>query len=353
METRQSKKLPVVYPFITSYAHHAHRLSIILNHPEDALPWVFNNFIQLEMPKYDETQNDVKLDFLVDNRRYTCPLIEDYFYPREIIETQWNSFTDFLIDNIEAGFYLATMLNERYVKGTLVYNERDHESFNMFFGYDRAKETIDFAGFLAPEGKYKYISASWEELNRSYGIVGTSGRPFHDMFRDVRAFKPVDQSLYNFEFQYSEMVRFFEEYLNSTNTHLRYEYPKDQYCKKIFFYGLDVYQGLIDHLFKLLERPNAIDHRPFYCLYDHKSLMLMRTEFLKKHRYLHNSELIYDRYVEIRDDCWNILMLFLKGTISKRVELLQPVVDLLNRTKDKEREVLELLMKNLHPIASH
>ena len=114
------KILPVKYPEITSYPHHANLLSILSNNQEH-LAWFYNHYFQLAIRESQDKGLDFykRLDFYIGYGVFTliknCPFIADHGLSIDLIRMKWDHIVDFMIDSINCGYYIYFLIDEFYI----------------------------------------------------------------------------------------------------------------------------------------------------------------------------------------------------------------------------------------------
>lgn len=146
MGTSPQNTLTFSYPLVSSYFHHGHLLGILGNQ-KHTLPWILTNYINLRIPKI---YNNYLLDFYfpADNVFElwdSCPWISHQHIDRQIIDTNWDSFSRFVMNCIDHGFYVCSFLNHFYIPYSRNYL-RDHRKHpTLIFGYNKDSRIFDIA----------------------------------------------------------------------------------------------------------------------------------------------------------------------------------------------------------------
>lgn len=352
-----NRVLPMVYPPITSYPSHANLLSVLLGH-EKALPWIHNHYIQLYGVRKDK---EVPwFDFYATGTHWNlCPWIEEFRIGRALIDRKWTSFTEFIVDCVETGYYVCATVDRFFVPGHRSY-QRSHVAHEIFiFGFDLENQNVDVADFFA-NGKYEYRKATFGQIEQGFRGVSASYSPCGDddtwdYLRGADMLCPTDfleevGGGYSFDIEQLKML--LDDYLHSRNTFA----PMWSCIPQVAVvhnsvetvYGLNCYNLLREFLEDCVgDGVYHIDIRPFHLLWDHKKAMLMRIEYLGTNNILRDARGIYQRYKAIERESLINRNLALKCLITGDRGILTRIDERLRRIVEKERSVLRLLLRNL------
>ena len=113
--------LPFEYPEITALGYYTNMASILSVDKEKMMPWVYNNFIQLIINRYD-----FNTDFLISFRGYQYIIIVRGLGKMESKEKQfkkWNQLTNFIIDMIDSVYYIELPIYQFYISKYDSYND--------------------------------------------------------------------------------------------------------------------------------------------------------------------------------------------------------------------------------------
>ena len=113
--------LPFEYLEITALGYYTNMASILSVDKEKMMPWVYNNFIQLIINRYD-----FNTDFLISFRGYQYIIIVRGLGKMESKEKQfkkWNQLTNFIIDMIDSVYYIELSIYQFYISKYDSYND--------------------------------------------------------------------------------------------------------------------------------------------------------------------------------------------------------------------------------------
>ncbi len=338
IKSGKKKILKTIYPPITSYPTHANILSTALIN-EEAIKWFYDYYIQLFARK--DLSSFCYVDFFAPISWKCCPWIHYQRISREFVERKWGSITEFLIDSIDSDYYAFLYLNQFYIPDfSLAYQSRDLMHDTYVYGYDAQEEVFYTADFY----KYNYGYAKVKFSNIEKAFSTTNLCDMDDFLQGIVLVAPTKYEKYNFNVK--RTVSFINDFLNSELGFRSYTegYRQDvEQNSADFCFGMDIYRLLEE----LLTLQTCMDIRPFYVLFDHKKLMLMRIEYLGVNGYLKNWETIYSKYEIIKKKAKTLLNIILKIYVSGNIEKIKKAIDLLRQIAIDEKLTLKMIIKNL------
>jgi hypothetical protein len=341
------KILPVTYPPITSYQHHANLLSVLSNY-EYTLPWILENYIQIYIFK-NYCREDSFCDFFfpfteINVRDYDlCPWVDKQTINRNLIDHQWDSISDFIVEAIDNDFYVDVMINQSNVPH---YTFSDNHDI-FVYGYDIQRQEFYAADFFDDSG-YRYQKVSFRDLENAYLNIEWVD-PDDDYFSNCLYLLSIKKEIKKFKGQFyykfsvDNIVNVINEYLLNGNYGYWYRGGKS-----IIAYGVEYYDVLEHLIGQIMENCSLyFDIRPFQILYEHKKIMLLRLLFLRDHHYLVNFDYFYNCYQEIENEMLIARNLLLKGKIAGNHDFFKKTIEILNSIKNKEQEVLRFLTHSI------
>lgn len=333
----KKKILTVTYPMITTYTQHAHLLSILSSY-ECAYPWIFSNYIQLYINKdYKYSWGDFYFPFPYELRPSdTCKWILTQKIHRDIASSKWGTILNFIIECINSDNYIHTMINYFYVPISARFNKKELNHDIFIFGYDLTEEVLFVADFFCE--KYIYERISFSDFDIAFSNYGFSKNSDY-----------LNKLVYLYKFNLNCDYKFsIENIFNSIKSYLYSSIPEywDKYNsdnKHEIVFGMEIYNTLINYIIGITSNKlHDIDVRPFYMLYDHKKIMVVRIKYLYNHQYCKNhSEENINKIVELEDQARIVLNLIIKYNITKNNVIINKVVNMLNDIEKKEKEILK------------
>ena len=335
------------YPPITCYPYQANLLSVILN-TKKAIPWYFNNFIQLEGPKKNE--NSMRIDFYSSLLWKTCPWLYYQRISRELVDIGWNSIVNFIIDSINQGYYIYFTVNTYFISIYPDYQKK-HRIHDIFvYGYNNT-ENILFVADNFKNGIYSYEGITYNELKEGFNNI-TLTKGYGNFENEIDWIAGIElisfREKYGYDFDINLIISDLTDYISSKNSHKKYWPRSDSYWKQNCTYGIKIYDLLIDYIKELIDDNKEYDLRPFHVLYEHKSVMLSRIKYMGNNNFLNNYLVLYNKYVEIKNNCLVIRNFMIKSTISNNnKKILKKVKLLLSETKINEYNIIKDLLANI------
>lgn len=336
------KILPMNYPVITSYPTHANILSCLQQY-EDSMQWFYNYYIQLFAGGV--INKGYYMDFCAPIPWRSCPWIYSQRIAKDMVEKKWASITEFIIDCIDSDFYVFLYLDQFYISEALPYQKQRYVHDTFIFGYDKQNRLFSVADFYK-YSKYCYTNIPFSEIEEAY--INLDLTDIADNIQGIILIKPVRYD--NYAFDVRVVAGLLKDYLLSQNTFGSYTggYRKDIGQKNDFwFYGMDTYKLLKEHLQLFLNHQAPLDIRPFHILLDHKTLMLMRIKYLIDNNYLNNASNIYEDYKLVEKQAISLRSMAIKAYLSKEEKPIRDAIAYIPKIVDNERVILEKLLETI------
>lgn len=344
--TRSSVNLlPVSDPMITTYTQHAHLLSILSNY-EYTYPWIFTNYIQLYINKdYKHNWGDFYFPSPYEVRPSdTCQWIISQKINRKSIARQWNSAVDFVVDSIHSNHYVHAMVNLFYVPVSDCYHEVHLNHDLLVYGYDLDQELFYVSDFFKG-GIYSREVISFKDFNLAFLHYDTV--PHHkelDYLNGLIYLYQFDQECkYRRDLDIQAVMNSIRHYLNNTVPEYWHHYNFGADKEKLDF-GRQIYATLKNYAKTTSELASALDIRPFYLLYDHKKIMMLRLQYLYNNGYIGEDAVEAIRHFSVIQENARIAVnIVLKYNASLNKRLIDRLLQTLTDIDDAEFENLKLL----------
>lgn len=330
--------LPIAEPDITSYYHLACFLSVLYT-DTDALRWVYSNFVQLNM-------KDVGGTMWVD---YYTQTPYDHLVPsltgalhvnRNMILRYSPSFTGFVRDSIDEGFYVSTNVDEFYIPGTAAYQNRSNAHGLFIHGYDDDSRSFHATGFLANQ-RYGGTIVGYDEMEEAFMKLEPDDDFHFTVYTHLFRLNPKHKP--NYDFNVPWVMEQLEDYWQSKPSDRRMlAYEERKTIPSVW--GMDVYDSLIRLIERHIAKEVILDHRPFYVLWEHKKMMNRRIDYMERQGYYVCSPKVVEGYQNIEKSGMVILNLILKYWMSKDNRYLEQLAERLSRLKSEESPVIERML---------
>lgn len=344
------KVLPMKYPVVSSYPYHSDILAVISN-DDEYLPWLFNNYIQINYPKA-YFKDGARLDFFSSCLWETCPYISYQLVCKDFISNKWSSLKDFLVYSINSGFY-ARLIVDKYNISCYWTGRKQHSPHDIFvFGYDTKRQIFNVADNFK-DGKYSFETTSFKELEDAY--INVEKRGLYDFLNGIELIRPKkNNSSYGFDYNYKLDVDLISDgirdYLSSNIEKIKWPYiPSMQWKYDKDYYGLQVYTILLEYLANF-ENTIGIDLRPFFVLWEHKRIMLLRIKYMGDNNFLDDSGSLYSEYSKIERKAFTLNNIWMKYSVSKDKKAIDKIVNVINELYKEEPIILEKMLKNIRKV---
>lgn len=328
------KKLLFKYPEITSWTWTAATFAILENY-ENAIPWLYNNFVQLFCERYDNWVSVhylPHLDVISNNPFFHSALIS-----RELISNLHIDIIDFIKKCIDLKYYVYCKVDEGCI---CVDRKFLHEL--VIFGYDDSKETFEIADFtLNKYRKYTLASTSFQNIKKAYENVMHEEDDMTDgIGGDGGIFIFAVNEGYYHKFNINLLLSQLEDYINCKDQGKDYRtkniYQESNFSKglKGVSLGIDVYDEIIKYYRRVQHGNNRFYIQPLHVLYDHKVLMISRLQYIKDKIDISNE--IIEQYIELKRKTEITRNLGVKYWINPNVNIINEIIDNLEIIREKD-----------------
>lgn len=276
MESKK-KVLAIHEPLISTYTSYGAIFSII---PRSAMPWVLNNFIQIN---FVEAWGMATFDFhklLLNN----CPSI-DLYTEREVSnpECQTEGLKNKIIEGIDSNYYLFFYVDRYDIECAEEYQKMHcfHEIF--VYGYDLEQNQVYICDNFQ-DGKFIQTSCSFQSISRSYGKILSQ----ESFMKKILYLKVCENTFCKLNIKKIEYN--LRAYIRGEETYSIIGEPTK------IEYGVSVIDLYVDYISKI--DGQWIDQRFFHLLYEHKTLMEMRVRSLLQLGYVDEKDIDIEEFVE-------------------------------------------------------
>ncbi len=310
--------LPITYPEITSYPAIAN-LFAMMNFSDSENNWKYSRYIQIANKDFELT-DPICGTFSDDMEILNCPFFKMQLATKEMVLSQYASFSLFVIECIKSKKYVLANVDYYYLSCSDKFHKKHFRHELFIFGYNEEKSIFYVADFFV-HSKYSFQILPFSEVDLSFQNFDKNKEIFCPM--EICTYSKIPNVKCNFDISFVRDQ--LEDYLYSCNNHASIRFP--HFPKAT--YGLSYYITFLEHL-----KPNIIDIREAYILVDHKQMMLLRLEYLKD--FFATS--LFDTLIEECRFLYQknkiLLNLLLKYRINRKYELLQKIIDLCKNIKE-------------------
>lgn len=349
VKTDTLHKLPIVYPIITSYNHHAHLLSIIGAYKE-TYPWVMSNYVNVFCHRDNIKHSFCDFYFPMPNEVRApelCPWILSQKISADLFQSTKLDILDFVLNCIDQKTYVHIMIDYFYVEQTARYQNTHRNHDLLIYGYDKKQEILYCSDFLFSNlQKYTFSHISFSALREGFmncKLDKSSGYLKGQFY----LYKMREAKHVRYRFNPIHIVNALKQYVNSDiPEYWLIHNIRDNLDDRAF--GLDVYDVLAEHV-EIVKRNQLgyIDIRLFYVLYDHKKIMKHRFEYLmevdEKNIALYQE--MVKQFEGLEQDLQIIVFLIIKFHIKNKDSVADNIIRCLKEIRDKEEQVIRSFLK--------
>lgn len=342
VEAMNDVKLPMIRPSVHGYLCNAYPLSIVMQHSQSEA-WFYSNYIQLICAgNFPEgkffsfyTSNLPWYDFFM-----SCPLINYQKINQRFVEKYIGGIIGFICDSIDQNQYIHLYVDESYIAHKKAYknNALPHEM--LIFGYN--KETLKFhvSGYNSNVifGEYE---VDFEEFLLAFNNCDKTKN------REYLCLLSYNEE-HNYHFDLNLVIRSLKELRFSLNSSYHY---RSMSTPSNWIFGLSIY----DHIIKYLDNQisvlkERIDFRIFHTMWEHKSVMLSRLDYLKKHHYLEDADELIKIYSEIESDSIILRNMAMMYNINENPTIITSIIEKMTMIKSVEEDALSDLITQLESV---
>ena len=231
--------------------------------------WFFANHIQIHSQlQFDPWEGDVPVCFFYgfkqgENYNHNHPYLDVHSIERALFDAVCDPIS-FFCAALAQGSYVECYLDEFYIHSRRSYQTRRFTHNNLLFGYDRDREVFRLIGY-DDRGQYRASEVP-------FSVVG---KAFAEAEKNMPVFmlRPKAPEI-GYEMNIPIMLELLRDYRFSRNSHERCAF----FAKPLErAYGMDVYEHVLEQLDKTIA-----DVRVFHMLYEHKKVMCLRLDYLKR-----------------------------------------------------------------------
>ncbi|MBW5445445.1 hypothetical protein GE107_05140 [Cohnella sp. CFH 77786] len=329
--------LPLSRPIIASWANHAHIFSIIERNPESS-NWIYSNYIQLELVESLHGGPPLLNYSFPKTPEESCRLLEVSRSTRESVAAAGGAVA-FLKESARNGCYAYLFLNAYHLPHYPFYHIKHLPHDPLVRGYDERKRLFFLSDFHLADGgilQYGTFAVPFKQLELAYEDMA----PAEDKLDGIELFGYRAEAVCPFE--RDQVKLYLSDYLNASFTQDKEE---TWLATQVSAYGVAVYDYVLEHLSRVLEKREEPDFRLIHVLHDHKFLMLRRLEHMKNLGYVR--EEAAQAYEPILKQCAMIRNLALKFGVSGNLKFLSEANVVLRAIPGEEKRILESLLARL------
>lgn len=347
--------LPLTPPPVTAYLFYLYPLSILAARG-DYRPWLYSHFVQLfRQPGGDlkfylhpqSTTHSIRHAYLT-----TCPCLDIQSLDQRLVVDGPEGIASFTARCLQQGLYVQVDADLFHLPHRLQYRRLHFLHEVLICGVDAVQRAFQVSG-IDDAGRPASAWLSFADLERSVGTprddflsdARANGPPLPAWFRESLSDRPR-LFLYRHlphvrcELDLPLLAEQLDDYLAARCTADRHRLvapPADT------IWGLDVYQ----HLEEILSDPARCRDAlaiPFRVLWEHKTLMVSRARYLRRHTAVEVDGDLIATLEQVAARLHSLRLVLLRWEQSQRGAAPHPCVELLREAREVEREGLSCLL---------
>lgn len=304
------KILPLGKSPITCYPNHAHVFSIIDAYSKEYLPWLYNYYVQLVVPK--DLKLGVRVDFATPHITRSVPWLEKGRIDKDTVLKHWTSFSEFVKECIDKNQYVYSLLDVGKIN---IYNKINFSPHDpLIYGYDDEKKIFYIKDNLQ-NGKYDMAAVSFVEIEDAVnsfldsdaidwipGIYFFSYRTLYDY--GTCRFK----NHYRYDFNIILYKKLLKDYLEERNSINHWDLKSifiDKESENDNAWGLGVYGIILEFIRFINEGHSAdfggefpLDSRGVYVLLEQKMIMFNSFKYMCESNMI-KADTLYEKELEM------------------------------------------------------
>ena len=347
-------KLPLGKSPLLCYPNYADIFSILDAYSKDYMDWIYNYFIQLTVPNNHELGH--RLDFSVPRLLESLPWLNAERIDRKLsVDLCMGSYVQFLLNAIDHGKYIFTLLDTYYNHNYEIYNKKHFPHEHLIYGYDDENKYFLFADNF-DMGKYNYGKVMFDEVeNANRGLWEEQMIDWYDGTYLLSYRKNYDYGMcvfrdyYKHPFSLQLVYKLVNDYLFERPTELDWTLPNSlvgceiETSKKCW--GMAIYNYIFEYLDILAQNENSdIEFRLFYTLYEHKKIMKEIISHILKITGFNRNSYINEKCDESISNSSIIIKMLLKYQIKNNIQLLEMVKCRIGILRENDDIVMNYLL---------
>ncbi|MCY3665299.1 MAG: hypothetical protein OXH81_06555 [Gemmatimonadetes bacterium] len=350
------RTLPLHPPPIRSYLFNAYPLSILAQ-ADAYLPWLYSTHIQLfnfpgeELKFYIQpfsTRHEVRHVYFS-----TCPFLDIQTIDRKVLGLATADLVPWMVSCIDRGYYLQTDVDFFHLPDRPHYQRHHFIHEVLVSGYDTEECTLVLSGF-DEQGAYAVSRMPFDVVERACSFTREghiqqalqAGSPLPAWFLQAMGDRPrVFLYKYLPDPQYAfdpcAVAEQLTDYLSAADTSQRYRLlaaPREGGC-----WGTGVYSFLRCEL----ENPVAYRDIPWRILWEHKTCMQARLQYMEAQGYLDPAEQLGVRFGVVERKARSLRLVLLRWKTHQRSDTLTRAGAMLDVIATEERPLLERVLEAL------
>ncbi|MCD1258030.1 hypothetical protein B5M42_004155 [Paenibacillus athensensis] len=322
--------LPIQYPPITSYQHHAATLSIMAAHGDD-LPWFCSNYIQLRVNVNPDSRPWLDFFSFLYQEFHNCPYLRVQHLESELITELCPDVAEFAVRSLRIGYYVYAVIDCALVPAYADYGKEAAPHPILLYGCDTERELLYAGDFF--RGRFAWETIGFEDFRSAFRAVKPGG--FN--FVGAKLIQPYVQIRYELDLE--TVGALFADYLYGRETEERYR--MDRNLNPDIRKGLDaVYDRLVQEVERHLDEPEVFHLTSFHVLHDHKRALVRIIGYLQERGHLERDY----GFAALETAALALRNTILKYSLRPSPKLRDQILRMLEALREAERSALTALL---------
>ena len=327
-KTANEKQLPVYTPLAATSRPQIDILSIFDESDENMI-WFITYFLSLSMLKGGDT-----LLFADETSSVSlfncCPMIDSFTYDLGTIREKWGTFSNFVADRIDKGYYVYAWSDIYYIEAYKLHHAKNHIMHPMLiYGYNGSGNVVYGQDF------FEYALAR-EAIPTDQ--IESAVKNLSPGFR-VTCFK---KGRYNNQIEIKSIMRALHCHLESKSIYEDSIFSLNRNANR-FTFGIGCYYGLQNTIRRsMLVGCEEINHHTCHAIPDHINILIALVRYLRGQNPLLVPEAAETNKLMqgLADKSLVYQNLCLKYNATKNKNILGRIADMLSRMKEEEEAML-------------
>ncbi len=350
----QEKQLKVAMQReITTYLHRSLPLCIILAH-EKLLPWYRGKFIQI----FSHADSSGYVEFNYLEPYDCCNEVADIICMGYNLLKYTPDIIDFIIENINMGYYLIVNVDEYYLCNKNAYNNSHFVHSSLIYGYDSKERNLKGIGFNQ-DYLFTEMTFSYSRFRQAF----ENGKLYYKEsapWCEWSCIQLIRAKEFDTEYPFS-LNKFTEElgsYIFSIED--RGKMYSFGYHENQVKYGFEVHNVLTENIKNLIKGAFTIDYRAIHLLAEHKKCLYDRLEYIaSRYNISEDFKALNSQYSEIVEEFNKLRVRFLVqsskqpgagGLSDENKNVFNTIIDGINAVKNQEYIILKDIYEHLKKI---
>ncbi|UJF31850.1 hypothetical protein [Paenibacillus hexagrammi] len=323
-------------PIIKGRHHYACMLSIITSYPCHQ-PWLYNNFIQLQLGTGD-SNNALRFYNSETPMYYSAKLFMESLKYDTLFALKPSNYSDFIVESISKEKYIYLFIDKYYIPNTPFHKTQNRTMDLLIYGYDHPNRMFKVMSYNE-KNAYDSIDVPYEAIEE--GLKQTPHDGWCDNFYLLKYKNDENQLMPNY---IREMII---DYIHSNNTSERLGiHGKDEDIRlssytNEYTFGVNAVKLATENLIKEPYFNDCVT--VLTTIRDHKKMMLKRIEYMVENCYLDN-DYQYSEILKLTEIARNYSIRY---RLSRKKELFGKIHDILDEVLQKELRILIKVVTDL------